>query len=124
MDKEMEELVQYLRKYPSLLEKLTQDDRNAQLARQKTLGRRVRAAIGDLGARQLRDQMRARGEQEIQRSQDALKVKQGNVRSGFHVSGSDFGFSNILECADFLTSLILEAHIPESHTLPIAPTVV
>jgi glycosyltransferase involved in cell wall biosynthesis len=123
MAKEMEELTQYLSKYPSLLERLTREERNLQLARQKTLGRRVRAAIGDLGARQLRDQMKARQEQERQRSQDALKVKQGNVRAGFHVSGSDFGFSNILECADFLTSLMLETRLPESHTQPIAPTV-
>ena len=124
MRKEMDEITQYLSKYPALLETLTGDDRRLQLARQKTFGRQVRAAIGDLGARQLRDHMKTRGEEEIRRSQDTAKVKEGNVRSGFHVSGSDFGFFSILECADFLSTLGLEIHRPEQSTLPNASTAV
>ena len=124
MRKEMEELTQYLSKYPSLLAQLTLDDRNLQLERQKTLNRRIRATIGDLGFRRLRDQVKTRQEQRIGRSQDALKVKRGNVHSGFHISGSDFGFYNILECADFLTSLVSGNKPSEQVTLPTAPTAV
>jgi hypothetical protein len=111
--KEMEELTRYLSKYPALLE---------QLDGPKTLWRRLRNAIGDLGIRRLRDEVKTRQEEKRRTSQDALKVKRGNVRSGFHVSGSDFGFYNIVECADFLTNRVLGTDLPEQDTLPIAPT--
>jgi hypothetical protein len=59
----------------------------------------MRRMIGSLGARRVVD--------EVMRYRDLRKVKRGDVRSGFGVFGSDFGFDDILGCALFLARNVI-----------------
>jgi glycosyltransferase involved in cell wall biosynthesis len=94
VSREINELLEYLRKYPSLMEEVS-----PQLAeRKKTLRQRSRSWIGSLGIGALRRRMQA--------YENARKVKQGEVRSGFNVSGADFRFYDILGCAAFLKRVV------------------
>jgi glycosyltransferase involved in cell wall biosynthesis len=92
---EMEDLRHYAAKYPGF----TQEFGDHQLNGKKRLAKQLRTAIGDLGARTLRRRLRT--------SQLARRLEQGGVRSGFYAAGEDFGFSNVLECAEFLSRYIL-----------------
>ena len=86
----MSELTEYARKYPAL----AQEAAAFEAARPSAGWSSVRRLVGDLGLRSLRQQRR--------RSRNARTVRQGKVSSGFDVSGADFGFQNIAECAQFL----------------------
>jgi hypothetical protein len=83
-----------MRKYPGLAEEAA--------ASGTALTNRVwpsaRARLGDLGLRSLRLRLRQR--------RNARNVKRGKISSGFGVSGADFSFHNIGECAHFLTRVI------------------
>ena len=63
-----------------------------------TLKGRIRSKIGDLGARTVRERIAA--------YQLAQKLERGGARTGFKASGKDFGFSDILECVEFLVRYI------------------
>jgi hypothetical protein len=94
VSREMQDLVDHLDKYPQVLKKVvSQEPADARDGR--PVWQRVRRAIGDVGLRDLRD-----------RKTNRLKVQGGDIRSGFKVSGDDFGFSNIVEAADALERLI------------------
>ena len=94
--REIKKLLSYSEKYPLLMKELT-----LEASGKKTLWGRTRSTIGDLGARGLRDRIR--------NYQQNRKVKRGEVRSGFAVSGADFGFYDILECAEFLRRVVVPA---------------
>jgi glycosyltransferase involved in cell wall biosynthesis len=91
---ETNELRDYAVKYPGLTEEFDGQQSNGK----KPLAKRLRAAIGDLGARSLRRRLRA--------SQLARRLERGEVHSGFYAAGEDFGFYNVLECAEFLSRYI------------------
>jgi len=103
---EMDELKEYLRKYPSLMEDIFKEEHEWEMARRKTPWKRIRSKIGDLGARKIRDRMRRNEEVRTRTLQDGDKVKHGEVYSGFRISGADFEFNNILGCSDFLERII------------------
>jgi glycosyltransferase involved in cell wall biosynthesis len=96
---EMEDLRRYAAKYPEFAEGLDALELGGVSAGKKQLAKWLRATIGDLGARNLRRRLRA--------SQLARRLERGVIRSGFYAAGEDFGFSNVLECAEFLSRYIL-----------------
>ena len=69
--------------------------------RRRYVMQQLRSTIGDLGVRSLRQRVRAH--------QLAQKLEKGVLRSGFSASGDDFGFADILGCAEFL-----ETHVAHS----------
>jgi hypothetical protein len=93
VSREMNELSEYVRKWPSLAAEL------ASLAKPRpTLWRAVRSRLGDMGARALRHRMNER--------RSARHVRGGQATAGFHVRGGDFGFHTIGGCAEFLMDLV------------------
>lgn len=90
---ELNEVIAYSARYPSLLLQLTQWRPG-----------RLRSLVGDLGVRRLlhyaRDRWKWRGRR------DAGRVRAGDAYSSFVISGRDFGFTNILDCAKFLDRLL------------------
>jgi hypothetical protein len=94
VSREITELAEYLRRSHLLAEEV------AALETPPTKGvwASVRTGLGDLGLRSLR--------QYFKQQRNARKVKLGDIASGFGVSGADFSFSNIAECARFLTRII------------------
>lgn len=99
---EIDEATRYASKYPPLLEEWGAAEAAVESAGKEVLLRRLRSTVADLGGRRMRQRVRA--------YQLAQKLAQGVVYSGFHASGEDFGFSDILGCAEFLT-----AHLPTLH---------
>ena len=95
VSREMQDLVDHLEKYPQVLKKVVNEEQ-ADTCDMKPLWQRVRKSIGDVGLRDLRD-----------RKANRVKVQGGDIRSGFKISGDDFGFSNIVEAADALERLIV-----------------
>jgi hypothetical protein len=95
VSREIDELLDYLRNDPVLMEELGPQ----LMSVRKTAWQRSRSLIGSLGVRPLRRRIKA--------YQNARKVRHGEVRSGFNVSGADFRFRNILECAAFLKRVAL-----------------
>jgi glycosyltransferase involved in cell wall biosynthesis len=106
---EMDELKRYLDKYPPMKEKLVREDESIARAREANPWIRLRGKIGDMGLRQLRDRLEAHRLAKGRLSRDAEKVHRGDVRTGFRISGADFGFRDIVAAADFL-STIMTAH--------------
>ena len=91
---EMDDLRRYAASYPSF-------DSTELLAisvETKRLARRLRSTIGNLGVRAVRRRLRA--------SQLARRLSRGPVQSGFYAYGEDFGFFDVLGCAEFLTRTI------------------
>ena len=105
----MDELKRYLDKYPPMKEKLVREDESIARAREANPWIRLRGKIGDMGLRQLRDRLEAHRLAKGRLSRDAEKVHRGDVRTGFRISGADFGFRDIVAAADFL-STIMTAH--------------
>jgi glycosyltransferase involved in cell wall biosynthesis len=88
---ELTDLQQYAIRYPALLDELT-----------ATRSRSLRSVVGDLGARGVWHRL-----MEFRRMRrDAKNVRAGHVQSSFCVSGSDFGFRDIVGCAAFLGEVI------------------
>jgi glycosyltransferase involved in cell wall biosynthesis len=97
--KEMDEAIRYARKYPALQEALLQE--RAAYEPAVTLALRIRWAIGRLGARRLRN-LRRSFQRMLRMRKEVRKVRAGDVQSGFEVPGEQFGFRDILGCAEFL----------------------
>ena len=91
---ELEDLKSHLKKYPQTLKKVV-DEEQASAKNSKPLSRQIRGWVGDTGLRDLRD-----------RRANRLKVRRGDIQTGFRISGDDFGFSNIVESADALEQII------------------
>lgn len=91
---EIADLKQYSAKYPSLLDEFNAWHAQAQPSRTSALLQNLRLMVGDLGARAVRRRLHAR--------QVTRKLEQGTLRSGFFASGDQFGFADILGCAEFL----------------------
>jgi glycosyltransferase involved in cell wall biosynthesis len=91
VSKEIEDAIAYAAKYPGLTEEL---EAQPKVVVKNTLKGRIRSKIGDLGARTVRER--------IATYQLAQKLEQGGAGAGFRAFGKDFGFSNILECVEFL----------------------
>src|SRR5262245_833923 len=91
VSKEIKDAIDYAAKYPGLAEEFRAPSERVEKG---TLKRRIRSKIGDLGARAVRDRIAV--------FQLAQKLEQGGAPSGFRAFGKDFGFSDILECVEFL----------------------
>ncbi len=89
---EIDEVLRYAAKYRSLLEKFAINDSQSAI---RAIRQMLYSLASRLGARALR--------RALARGRHSRRVRRGNVRSGFQVAGEDFGFSNIFECAEFLT---------------------
>jgi glycosyltransferase involved in cell wall biosynthesis len=99
---EMDETRRYAGKYPALLEEWAAPEASTQATGTEVLLRRLRSTVGDLGARTLRQRVRT--------YRLAQELAQGIMASGFQASGDDFGFSDILGCAEFLTANLSALH--------------
>ena len=95
---EMDDFKRYAAKYPTFIEEFRGVELAAVSRAVARLATRVRSAIGNLGVRNLRRRIRA--------SELARRLERGPVQSGFYASGDDFGFFNVLGCAEFLTRAI------------------
>ena len=111
---EMEELRHYAAKYPVLLQEFAGSQLDGLLKRKERVVRRLRAAIGNLGVRRLRQQIRA--------SQLARRLEVGAIGSGFYASGDHFEFADVLGCAKFVQRAIdncnNKAAVPSSDAKP------
>jgi hypothetical protein len=95
---EIDDALKYAQKYPSVVEEFRQRAASLEVKEQGKLVGRLRAAIGDFGGRSLRRRITA--------YQLAQKMKQGLLRSRFTAFGDDFGFSDILSCAEFIEHVV------------------
>ena len=102
VSREMDELKGYLYRNPILMEDISKKEPSIRMDRSKTLWKTLRSSIGDLGVRRVRDRVRKSQQVRKRTKQDALKFKRGELNSGLSISGEDFGFYDILKCADFL----------------------
>jgi hypothetical protein len=91
VDREVNELLEYAGKYPSLKAEFMSPERNGLMARDSV----VRKLARTFGVSYIRRQ--------VINSQEVRKIRRGQVKSGFNVSGGDFGFNDALGCADFLS---------------------
>jgi glycosyltransferase involved in cell wall biosynthesis len=103
---QMEELIQYLTKYPDLKTTLLQGEQVVAKAREENIWIRLRGKLGDVGLRRVRDRVKTRREGRKRLAEDAQKVKQGDVCAGLKIAGADFEFYDILGAADFLRKII------------------
>lgn len=87
---EMDDLRRYAAKYPGF----GSIELPAISVATKCLARRLRSAVANLGAHTLRRRLQA--------SQLARRLQRGPVQSGFYAYGEDFGFFDVLGCAEFL----------------------
>jgi hypothetical protein len=94
VDREVNELLEYAGKYPSLKAELLSPKRNGLMGRDSVF-RRLAKTFGVSYVRR-----------RVINSQEVRKIKRGEVKSGFDVSGGDFGFNNALGCADFLSRVM------------------
>ena len=98
---EIDDLIRYSAKYPSLIREFSVRENLEGATRQATFIERTRSTIGDLGARPLRERIKA--------YQLHRRLTRGAAVLGFQASGEDFGFNDILKCAKFLTHHIATA---------------
>jgi glycosyltransferase involved in cell wall biosynthesis len=92
---EIEELLRYAAKYPSLMEEFTAKEPR----KENHVGQQLLSSVASkMGARTLQHW--------LERRRRARKIRNGNVCCGFQASGGDFGFDNILDCAGFLTRIL------------------
>ena len=110
VDAEMAEALGYAAKYPALL-----DEFNAPPPPQaRSVGNRLRTMIGDLGARAAR--------QRVSAYLLAQRLKSGHgAHDSFWASGKDFGFSDIVGCAEFLSTRVISTARRASRQLVAAP---
>jgi glycosyltransferase involved in cell wall biosynthesis len=95
VSEEIEDVLRYTVKYPALLKQFEVPVP----AQSRTLSARIRSTVGDLGGRALRERINA--------LRLARKLKRGDGSSNFRASGKHFGFSNILECTEFLSRTVM-----------------
>ena len=111
---EMDDLRTYAAKCPGFAQELDALQLNGLSDGTERVVRRLRAAIGNLGVRRLRQQIRA--------SQLARRLEVGAIGSGFYASGDHFGFADVLGCAKFLQRAIdncnSKAAVPSSDVKP------
>lgn len=91
---EIEDLLDYAAKYPSLREEFIrkEPDRENHVAQQL-----LSIVASKMGARTLQHWLEKR--------RQVREIRTGNVSCGFQAAGEDFGFDNILGCAEFLTRI-------------------
>jgi glycosyltransferase involved in cell wall biosynthesis len=99
---EIDEVKNYLRKNPSIMREVSLKERK------KTIWRKIRIAIGDLGVRRVKERIRIPLTVRKTTVAGAEKVKRGQINSGIRISGGDFGINNILECTKLLSNIIPE----------------
>ncbi len=107
---EINEVLRYLERHPILFDKLTKETHTAKLLQPRSLTRRIRSMVGDLGARRLRGWFNDRAEARRLRQAGLQKVRNGDVHSDFQIWGADFGFRDATGCAAFLTEVVSRQH--------------
>jgi glycosyltransferase involved in cell wall biosynthesis len=93
VDRELQELLDYSSKYPSLKAELltpAKSGRNGQ-------GSVLRNLAKTLGLGRVHGRLDA--------FREVRRIRRGEVKSGFLASGGDFGFTDALGCADFLSKV-------------------
>jgi Glycosyl transferase family 2 len=103
---EMHDLMNHLGNHPTLRKEVL--EHQAKPAG-KSLWQQVRRAVGDTGLRVLRERMMTQRQERLRILHDRSKVDRGDLRTGFRIAGSDFGFTTIVGCADVLERLIVPA---------------
>jgi len=96
---EIEDALAYSQKYPSLAAEFGRDSATGNDGKKSSLAARLRTTVGGLGGRTLRRRISA--------YQLAQKLQRGRVGTKFVASGEDFGFSDIVGCAEFLSRNVL-----------------
>jgi hypothetical protein len=105
VSREMGEIRNYLIKNPFLMNEISRRENSLGRERKKSFWKKVRYTIGDLGVRRIRERIRIPIKMKKITSACAQKVKCGEAKSGFRISGKDFGFHDILGCAEFLAGI-------------------
>ena len=96
---EMTDVVQYAKaKHPSLLVEFDKFDAQARPSTADVVMKSLRSVGGNLGVRSLRRRLRA--------FQLAQNLENGTQRTRFSASGDDFGFNDIVGCAEFLGAYV------------------
>jgi glycosyltransferase involved in cell wall biosynthesis len=95
---EKQEVLQYAGKYPSLKAELLAPASNGLMGHDSA----VRKIARTLGLNHLNRRVAA--------FREVRRIKRGEVKAGFHVSGGDFGFDDALGCADFLSKVTSSAN--------------
>lgn len=91
---ETEDALRYSQKYPALAEEFRGDPPTPPDGEKNSLTARLRTTVGDLGGRTLRRRINA--------YQLAQKLQRRHVHAKFVAHGEDFGFRDIVGCAEFL----------------------
>jgi hypothetical protein len=96
---EMADALQHAAKrHPSLLVEFERIEAQSRPSATEVVVKNLRAVIGNLGARTLKRRLQTR--------QLAKKLQSGQQRASFWASGDEFGFNDILGCADFLDACV------------------
>jgi len=102
---EIAEVESYLNRNPALMNEISQSGQMLGKEKRETFWRRIRTKIGDLGVRQMKERIRVPIKVRKITAAGAQKVKHGEVNFGLKICGKDFGFQDILGCAEFLASI-------------------
>ena len=105
VSREMQDVFNNLGKHPALRQEVI-DEQQAKEQANKSFWQDVRKWMGNSGLRAVRDRLMKHRRKKQRTQQDRLKVRRGDIKGGFRISGYDFGFSNIIGGADVLERLI------------------
>jgi glycosyltransferase involved in cell wall biosynthesis len=106
--REMDEINHYLNQNPPLRNEILQRERAFEI--KKTRWEKFRSLLGDLGLRKIKEKVTAPRNLKQRTNIGAQKIQRGDVKSGFRISGEDFGFHDILGVSEFLTRITLRSN--------------
>ena len=106
VSQEMTELQTYAKKYPLLQAELAVPAKNGLLAQNSAVRKLARA----VGLNRISQRLHAR--------KQARKINRGDVKSGFHASGGDFGFGDAVECASFISRVTRQQTLAQGQAGP------
>ncbi len=110
VEAEMNEALGYAAKYPALVEELKAQSAVRPSATAQVAGR-LRTMVGNVGVRAVR--------QRIKVYRLAQRLDRGDIHERFSASGEDFGFSDILGCAGFLSSRVMRKSAPAANGIAV-----
>lgn len=99
---EIDDTLRYARKYPSMDKELCEITAPKE-SEENGFVQLIRAGIGKLGARQIRERILA--------FQLGHKLQKGEACQGFHASGEAFEFSDILGCSKFFEKYVVNSRV-------------
>lgn len=105
---EIDDTLRYSRKSPAMEKELREIKGPPAESEKESFAQLIRAGIGKLGGRKIRDRILAH--------KLGQKLENGEASQGFRASGDDFGFSDILGCSKFFEKYVVNSKVNTSNS--------